>query len=240
MWVEGLGFGVWGLGFVFFFFFFGFGFCCLVFGLWFLWFGVWCWVFGVWGVVARLLHHSTLGLRVIKKKKMESGAYRGLPPFEGFRVSGFGFRVSGFRFRVSGFRFRVSGFRFRVSDLGFQVSGFGFKLYRGLPRREVSHRGRGKSVLPIPLLDRKVDVRLPGNGNSNSHGSRPVHLIITMLKWTRNSRLSIKNSPSDGAGCSVQGARTTLARTPCEHFSGRERTDHLLGRLLDYGLRFRV
>ena len=26
---------------------------------------------------------------------------------------------------------------------------------------------------------RKVDVRLPGKGNSDSHGARPVHLIIT-------------------------------------------------------------
>ena len=26
-----------------------------------------------------------------------------------------------------------------------------------------------------------VDVRLPGKGNSNSHGARPVHLIITMM-----------------------------------------------------------
>ena len=40
----------------------------------------------------------------------------------------------------------------------------------------------------------KVDVRLPGKGNSNSHGARPVHLIITMIKWIRTSRLSIKNS----------------------------------------------
>jgi len=29
-------------------------------------------------------------------------------------------------------------------------------------------------------LTRKVDVRLLGKGNSNSHGARPVHLIITM------------------------------------------------------------
>jgi len=28
----------------------------------------------------------------------------------------------------------------------------------------------------------------------NSHGARPVHLIITMIKWIRTSRLSIKNS----------------------------------------------
>jgi len=41
---------------------------------------------------------------------------------------------------------------------------------------------------------RKVDVRLPGKGNSNSHGARPVHLIITTIKWIRTSRLSIKNS----------------------------------------------
>ena len=43
------------------------------------------------------------------------------------------------------------------------------------------------------MSTRKVDVRLPGLGNSNSHGARPVHLIITMIKWIRTSRLSIKN-----------------------------------------------
>ena len=41
---------------------------------------------------------------------------------------------------------------------------------------------------------RPPDVRLPGKGNSNSRGARPVHLIITMIKWIRTSRLSIKNS----------------------------------------------
>ena len=43
---------------------------------------------------------------------------------------------------------------------------------------------------------RKVDVKLPGKGNSNSHGARPVHLIITMIKWIRTSRLSSNNSLS--------------------------------------------
>jgi len=43
---------------------------------------------------------------------------------------------------------------------------------------------------------RKVDVRLPGKGKSNSRGARPDHLIITMIKWTRTSRLSIKKSLS--------------------------------------------
>ena len=50
---------------------------------------------------------------------------------------------------------------------------------------------------------RKVDARLPGKGNSNSHGTRPVHLIITMIKWIRTSRLSMKNiaaGPSERCG----------------------------------------
>ena len=46
------------------------------------------------------------------------------------------------------------------------------------------------------IVVRKVDVRLPGKGNSDFHGARPVHLIITMIKWIRTSRLSIKNSLS--------------------------------------------
>ena len=41
---------------------------------------------------------------------------------------------------------------------------------------------------------RKVDVRLHGKGNSNSHGARPVNLIITMIKWIRTNRLSMNNS----------------------------------------------
>ena len=45
---------------------------------------------------------------------------------------------------------------------------------------------------------RKVDVRLPGKGDSDSHGARPVHLIITKIKWIRTSRLSIQNSLSLG------------------------------------------
>ena len=48
----------------------------------------------------------------------------------------------------------------------------------------------------MQLQARKVDVRLPGKGKSNSHGARPVHLIITMIKWIRTSRLSIKKSLS--------------------------------------------
>jgi len=56
---------------------------------------------------------------------------------------------------------------------------------------------------------RKVDVTLPGKGSSNSHGVRPVHLIITMIKWIRTSRLSINNSLSRAArgGCLRKNAQ---------------------------------
>jgi len=56
----------------------------------------------------------------------------------------------------------------------------------------------------------EVDVRLPGKGYSNSHGARPVHLIITMIKWIRTRRLSINNSLSlqpAGGGAAVNSLR---------------------------------
>jgi len=62
-------------------------------------------------------------------------------------------------------------------------------------------------------LYRKVDVRLPGKGNSNSHGARPVHLIITMIKWFRTSRLSIKNSLTFVGTRSGTPALLTFCRT---------------------------
>ena len=37
---------------------------------------------------------------------------------------------------------------------------------------------------------------IANKGHSNSHGARPVHLIITMIKWIRTSRLPRKNSLS--------------------------------------------
>ena len=42
-----------------------------------------------------------------------------------------------------------------------------------------------------------VDTRLPGKGNSNSHGARTVH---QKPRWIRTSRLSIKNSLSGRSG----------------------------------------
>ena len=52
--------------------------------------------------------------------------------------------------------------------------------------------------LQVVAGSRKVDIRLPGKENSNSHGARPVHQIISRINWIRTSRLSINNSLS---GC---------------------------------------
>ena len=64
----------------------------------------------------------------------------------------------------------------------------------------VGIRFRGRVVLRSRLgnqvTPRKVDIRLPGKGDSNSHGARPVHQIISMIKWIRTSRLTMKKSLS--------------------------------------------
>ena len=63
-------------------------------------------------------------------------------------------------------------------------------------------------------MRRKVDVRLPGKGVSNGcGGARPVHIIITMIKWIWTSRLSIKNSLSLEVGERVVHRRNQPSRT---------------------------
>ena len=67
------------------------------------------------------------------------------------------------------------------------------------PRQNVERHG---PVCP-PHIDRplrKVDVRLPEHGRLNSHGARSVHLIITMIRWIRTSRSSMKNSGTGTCG----------------------------------------
>ena len=63
------------------------------------------------------------------------------------------------------------------------------------------------SVRASAFGTRKVDVRLPGKENSNSRGARPVHLIITMIKWIQTSRLSIEKSLSVQVGVSETSKR---------------------------------
>ena len=68
---------------------------------------------------------------------------------------------------------------------------------------------------------RKVDIRLPGKWNSSSHGARPVRQIISMMEWTRTSRLSIKYSLSVAGNSDIAGsvAPVTSARERGEHRS---------------------
>jgi len=67
---------------------------------------------------------------------------------------------------------------------------------------------------------------LPGKGNSNSRGARPVHLIITMIKWIRTRRLTwvSKSEPPPSLGvrscggcdsaCSEEGVVSYERGTP--------------------------
>jgi len=81
-----------------------------------------------------------------------------------------------------------------------RVQGEGVRMWRSGCRNAPA-----LSEIRLPHLIRKVDVRLPAKRNSTSHGARPDHLIITMTKWIRTSRLSIKNSLSG-----VQGAGSEM------------------------------
>ena len=49
--------------------------------------------------------------------------------------------------------------------------------------REIAREGEGESETEkVWGGSRKVDIRLPGEGNSNSHDARLVHKIISMIK----------------------------------------------------------
>ena len=91
-------------------------------------------------------------------------------------------------------------------------------LLRGMEAPHSSNPGTTDSWLVgckvrcfVDEVWRQVDVRLPGKGNSNSHGARPVHQIISMIKWIRTSRLSIKNSVSGGRWSEAQQTSATPA-----------------------------
>ena len=51
-------------------------------------------------------------------------------------------------------------------------------------------------ILALTVWDQNLVLTvlyLPGKWNLKSHGARPVHLIITIIKWVRTSRLAITN-----------------------------------------------
>ena len=65
------------------------------------------------------------------------------------------------------------------------VAGRGEGVEEGGCVEDLRHRARRRHLV---VLRRKR--------NSNSHGARPVHLSITLIKWIRTSRLPITNSLS--------------------------------------------
>ena len=94
---------------------------------------------------------------------------------------------------------------------------------------ENGRKGRQIDRAFIPMASLYVlgllDVKLPGKGNSKSHSATPVHQIISKIKWTRTSRLSIKNSLSTlpaarcgvkGLECGVQGSGSGVKGAGCE------------------------
>jgi hypothetical protein len=125
----------------------------------------------------------------------------------GYRVQGAGCRVQGVRCRVQGAGYRVCGVRCRVQGAGCRVRAAGCRACRVYDLRlhlhGRTHRpcswGVARDLLLAESgpLSRKVDIRLPGKGNSNSHGARTVH---QKHRWIRTSRLSIKNSLSGPLG----------------------------------------
>jgi len=87
------------------------------------------------------------------------------------------FRDEGLGFRIYGFRFRVESGQLTIHKLTSWVGGTNPPTLK----RGGARGGEPGDPKQVGQLSRKVDVRLPGKGDSNSHGTRPVHLIITMI-----------------------------------------------------------
>ena len=64
------------------------------------------------------------------------------------------------------------------------------------------------------LRNRMADLRLPEKENSDSHGARPVHLIISMVQWIRTIRLQIHKFPSGVRGIPVGHPRSARIPAP--------------------------
>ena len=85
----------------------------------------------------------------------------------------------------------------------------------GLPKERSVSGGGGQGVslgIESEAIDRESPPpqALPGNRNSKSHGARPVHLTITIVKWFRTSRLSKNKSLSGRHGKALRRRRSRM------------------------------
>ena len=103
---------------------------------------------------------------------------------------------------------RERGFRFSRKRVRVQQS------QTLAPRLSIVERGFGFSTW-------KVNVRLPGTGNSNSHGARPVHQITSMIKWIWTSKFSITHSERPPS--------SKLRRSPCPEITDANPTEPYRG-----------
>ena len=92
----------------------------------------------------------------------------------------------------------------------FSVFGYSLQHFRILSAAGPRFRCRNCPE-KVRFSARKVDVRLPGKGDSNSHEAWPVYRTITMIKWFQTSRLSTKNSLS-GSAIPVWGTNSCSSR----------------------------
>ena len=98
-----------------------------------------------------------------------------------------------------------------------QAAGRGACRLQDLSRQSMNNSGTTPFA---PFLVCFLDIRLLGAENSNSHGARPVHKIVSMTKWMRTSRLSIQNSLPETwmrGGCCFERARRFIPSGP-QHF----------------------
>jgi hypothetical protein len=72
---------------------------------------------------------------------------------------------------------------------------------------------------PVPRHG-KVDVRLPGEGNSHSHGAGPVYYNMEMMWWIWTSMLSIQNCLSLSLHAGGAGGQVTKKQRAVCSFAG--------------------
>ena len=137
--------------------------------------------------------HMTLGIR--PRAYRSQVPHTNCPEFEKF------YRLS--RPRAWSPRVEYAFFNFAVTEESLRIRVGGVSHHLEYTRSR---------LLTFSIGSRKVDIRLPGKWNSNSHGARPVH---QKHRWIRTSRLSIRNSLSFYRApptCSHRGLRRPSQR----------------------------